>query len=67
MVNSPHIGHGSRSNHQAGHAEETSNRQLTGREGMFHFTDRALDGYSVIPAVLFAQSHFTSPFGHCHL
>jgi hypothetical protein len=67
MVNSLHVGHGGRSNHQTGHAEETSDRQLAGQEGMFHFTDRTFDGCSEILAILLAQSHFASPFGYCDL
>ena len=67
MVNAAHIGHGGRSDHQAGHAEETSHRQLTRRERMFHFSDRAFDGCPVVLAFLLALPHFASPLGHGHL
>ncbi len=67
MVNAAHIGHGGRSEHQTGHAEETSNGQLASRERMFHFPDRAFDGCPVVLVCLLNLPHFASPLGHGHL
>ena len=67
MVNAAHIGHGGRSDHQTGYAEETSHGQLASREGMFHFSDRAFDGCPGVLACLLAQPHFASPLGHGHM
>ena len=67
MVNAAHIGHGGRGDDQAGHAEETSDRQLTRRERMFHFSDGAFDGSSGVLAFQLALPHFAASLGHSHL
>jgi len=49
-LNTAHVGHGSRSDDQASHAEQAAHGQLTVREGMLKRADGRLDGGPQIAA-----------------